>query len=98
MAQDKLATLSTNSRHDVVADATHARLCWTKPMPPQPARQFAMSSRPCGPPNRSPSPEVGVKGLDHAADAMRLRDYRSYRGARFTRVVAQFNLQIHRLR
>ena len=25
-AQDKLATLSTNSRHDVVADATHASL------------------------------------------------------------------------
>jgi hypothetical protein len=25
-AQDKLATLSTNSRHDVVAEATHASL------------------------------------------------------------------------
>ena len=25
-AQDKLATLSTNSRHDLVADATHASL------------------------------------------------------------------------
>jgi hypothetical protein len=98
VAQDKLATLSTNSRHDVVADATHASLVLDETMPPQPARQFAMSSRPCGPPNRSPSPEVGVKGLDRAADAMRLRDYRSYRGARFTRVAAQFNLQIHRLR
>ena len=29
---------------------------------------------------------------------MRMRDYRSYRGARFTRIAAQFNLQIHRLR
>jgi pimeloyl-ACP methyl ester carboxylesterase len=33
------------------------RLCSTKPMPPQPARQYAMSSRRCGPPDHLPSDE-----------------------------------------
>jgi pimeloyl-ACP methyl ester carboxylesterase len=55
-AQDKLATLSTlstNSRHRIVADATHASLVLDAAMLPQPARQFATSSRRCGLPDHS---------------------------------------------
>jgi pimeloyl-ACP methyl ester carboxylesterase len=54
-AQKDLATLSTNSRHRVVADATHASLLLDpiRLMPPQPARQFATWSRPCGLPAHS---------------------------------------------
>jgi hypothetical protein len=47
-AQDKLASLSTNSRHRVVADAPTSPLFSTKLMRPQSARPSAMLSRQCG--------------------------------------------------
>jgi hypothetical protein len=49
-AQDKLATLSTNSEHRGIDDAAHESLFWSQPMPLQPLRPFARSSRRSGTP------------------------------------------------
>jgi triacylglycerol esterase/lipase EstA (alpha/beta hydrolase family) len=44
-AQDKLATLSTNSEHRVIDDAAHESLLLVPTMPLQPLRLLARSSR-----------------------------------------------------